>query len=139
MSIKKITIAGLAGGVAAFLLGWLVYGIILKDMIAEHSNTSFMRAETDMIWWALIVSNLAWGFLLAYIYNRWANITSPGAGFSAGAIICLLIGLSYSLSMYSMSTLYTDSTGLIMDIVTGTIMGGIIGAIVGFVLGKVKG
>lgn len=138
MSIKKVTIAGIAGGVAAFFLGWLIYGILLKDFMAEHSNTSIMRPETDFIWWAMIASNLLWGIFLAYVFNRWASISSLGAGFSGGAIISFFIGLTYSLSFYAMSTMYNDMTGLAVDIVVGTVMGGIIGAVVGFVLGKIK-
>jgi hypothetical protein len=138
MSIKKVSIAGIAGGLASFLLGWLIYGILLKNFMAEHSNTSIMRPEADMIWWAMILSNLFWGILLAYIFNRWANISSAAAGLSAGAIICLLIGLSYSLGYYAMSTVYNDFTGLLVDILMGMVMGALVGAIVGFVLGKVK-
>jgi hypothetical protein len=138
MSIKKVSIAGIAGGVVAFFAGWLVYGILLKDFMAEHMNMSIHRAETDFIWWAMIASHLVWAVLLAYIFNRWANITTLGAGFSAGAVISLLVSLGYGLSFYGMSTLYTDLTGLAVDIVTSTVMGGIIGAVVGFVLGKIK-
>lgn len=138
MSIKKVSIAGLAGGVVAFFLGWLIYGILLKDFMADHMNTSIMLPDADMVWWAMIVSNLVWGFTLAYIFNRWANISTLSAGLSAGAIICFLISLSYSLSFYAMSTLYTDMTGLAVDIIAGTVMGAVIGAAVGFVLGKIK-
>jgi uncharacterized protein with PQ loop repeat len=138
MSIKKVLLAGIAGGVAAFLLGWLIYGILLKNVMAECTNTSMMRAETDMVWWALIASNLFWGILLAYIFNRWANISTALAGLAGGAIINLLIGLSYSLSFYSMTTMYKDMTGLVIDVAAGTAMGALVGAVVGFVLGKIK-
>ena len=138
MSIKKVSIAGIAGAVVAFFLGWLIYGILLKDFMAEHCNTSIMRPETAFIWWSMIAANLCWGILLAYIFNRWANISSLSAGLSAGAIISLLVGLSYSLSFYAMSTMYNDMTGLLVDVAVGTVMGAIVGAVVGFVLGKIK-
>lgn len=138
MSIKKILIAGIAGAVVAFLLGWLLYGILLKDFMAEHTNASFMRAETDMIWWAMIASHIFWGIFLAYIFNRWATITTFGAGLSAGFVICLLLGLAYSLGYYGMSTIYTDLTGLGVDVVVGAVMGAIVGGVVGLVLGKIK-
>lgn len=138
MSIKKITIAGIAGGVVYFFLGWLVYGILMKDFYAAHMNNSIMRPEADMIWWALIASNLLWGIFMAYIFNRWANITTLSAGLSAGAMISLLMGLAFSLGFYSMSTMYGDMTGLVVDIIVGVVMGALLGAVVGFVLGKIK-
>lgn len=138
MSIKKITIAGIAGGVVYFLLGWLVYGMLMKDFYAEHMNNSIMRPEADMIWWAMIASNLLWGILIAYIFNRWANITTFAAGLSAGAMIYLLMGLAFSLGFYAYSTMYNDTTGLLVDLVMGIVMGAIVGGVVGLVLGKVK-
>lgn len=138
MSIKKVSIAGLVGAVVSFLLGWLIYGLLLGDFMAEHTNSTFMRAETDMVWWAMVASNIFWALLLAYIFNRWANISTAAAGMSAGAIICLLVGLAYALSYYAMSTIYNDLTGLAVDVVAGMVMGGIVGAVIGFVLGKVK-
>ncbi len=138
MSIKKISIAGIAGGVVAFFAGWLIYGILLMDFMAAHSNTSINRTEEEFVWWAMIISNLAWGFLLAYIFNRWANINTVWAGMVAGATICFFVGLSYSLSMYALTTLYNDMTGLLVDNVLGIVMGAIIGGVVGLVLGKIK-
>lgn len=138
MSIKKITIAGIAGGVVYFLLGWLVYGILMKNFYAEHMNNCAMRPEADMIWWALIVANIMWGVLIAYIFNRWANITSLSAGLSAGAILFLLLGLAFGLGFYAYTTMYNDMTGMIVDILIGTVMGAIVGGVVGFVLGKIK-
>jgi len=138
MNIKKISIAGIAGGVVAFLLGWLIYGKLLMDFMAEHGNSSVMRAEADMIWWALILSNIFWGVMLAYIFNRWANINTLGAGATAGATISLLIGLSMNLGFYATSTVYKDMTGLVVDILAGIVMGAVVGAVVGLVLGKIK-
>ena len=138
MSIKKITIAGIAGGAVYFLLGWLVFGMLLKEFFATHMNSSMMRPDTEMIWWAMIASNLFWGVLVAYIFNRCANITTLSAGLSAGFIIFLFLALAISLGFYAFSNMYTDMTGLMVDIAVNTVMGSILGGVVGFVLGKVK-
>jgi hypothetical protein len=138
MSIKKIAIAGIAGGVVYFLLGWLVYGMLLKDYYATHTNTCMMRPETDMIWWAMIASCLLYGILFAYIFNRWANITTLSAGLMGGGIISLLVGLSMSLGFYAYTTMYGTMTTIAVDIAVGVVMGAIVGAVVGLVLGKIK-
>ncbi len=138
MNMKKVSIAAIVGAVVSFFLGWLLYGFLLKDFMEAHMNNSTMRPEEDMIWWAMILSNLAWAFLLAYIFNRWANISTLGAGLSAGALISLLFSVSLSLGWYAFSTLYVDMTGMLVDIAMSTIMGAIVGAVIGLVLGKIK-
>ncbi len=45
MKTKNFLVAGLAGGITDFLLGWLFYGIIFKDTFPqpeESSNTMIM-------------------------------------------------------------------------------------------------
>jgi len=78
--MKKVIIAGITGAVAYFLIGWVVFGILMKDFYATHMNTSIQRAETDMVWWALILSNLIWGFFMAYVLNRFGNANSFSSG-----------------------------------------------------------
>lgn len=131
----KTLLAGLVGGVAAFFLGWLLYGMVLMSFMAEHSNTSVMRAEADMVWWALILSNLLWGLSLALILS-WANVSDFMGGMTKGAIFGLVLTLGWDLSLYSMSTWFTDTTGLIVDVIGGTIMTTVIGGVVGWMLGR---
>ena len=54
----KILRGTLFGGIAFFFLGWLVWGILLMNYTMENSNTALNRPDNEMIWWALILSNL---------------------------------------------------------------------------------
>src|SRR5436190_23400918 len=110
MSIKKIAIAGITGGAVYFILGWLVYGMLLKDFYSIHLINSITRPDTEMIWWAAIASNFFWGIFIAYIFSRWANITTLSAGLAAGAMISVLMSLASSLGFYAFSTMYNDMT-----------------------------
>ena len=73
MTNNKTLIGGLAGGVAFFLLGWLIYGILLMDYYAANTNQCAMRPMTDMVMWAMIVSNLAAGLLVATILSLFCS------------------------------------------------------------------
>lgn len=134
----KVLLAAVAGGVASFLLGWLVFGILLdpyyKSMMTEQ-GVAAQRAESDMILWAIALSNLVYAYLLALIYNRWANISTFQSGAIAGAIISFLITLSFDLGMYAMFTLWTGGVGLIVDPLANGVVGGIVGGVVGWALG----
>ena len=135
---NKILIGGLIGGIAAFLLGWVIYGMALQGVMEANTTEaakSTMRAEEDMVWWAMILGNLALGFLFALIYGRWANISTFKTGAIAGAVIGLLWGLSFDLMMYSMSTLYT-LTGVAIDVIAFAVMCALVGGIVAWWLGR---
>lgn len=134
----KVLLATLAGGVASFLLGWLVFGILLdpyyRSMMTE-TGTAAQRTPENMIMWALAISNLVYALMLAVIYTRWANISTFRAGAIAGAIISFLIVLSFDLSMYGMFTMWTGGAGLIVDPLVNGAVGAVVGGVVGWVLG----
>ncbi len=137
MDAKKRILATLAGFVVFFLLGWLFYGFLLMDFYATNSGTAtnVMRAETDMVWWALIVGNLLQAYLLVYIFGKWANITSFGGGFSAGLIIGLILGFAINLSMYGTMNIFNLTATLVDPFVSGIMMA-ITGGAIGWVLGR---
>ena len=87
--------------------------------------------------WAMILSNLAYAALLAYIFLQWANISTFATGAKAGAIIGLLVVIYFDLITYSMMDISTI-TGMIVDIIVFTVLSAVIGGVVGLVLGKVK-
>jgi hypothetical protein len=133
----KMILAGLAGGVFAFLSGWLIYGIVLMDFMMSNTTVyeGLMKNPPDMVF--LIISNLAWGFLYAYIFSKWTTIRSFGEGFTGGLVISFIIMLSFDTGMYSFYNLM-NLTGTLIDIVVGTVWGSLIAGVVGFVLGRGK-
>ena len=132
---SKTLLAGLVGGVAAFFLGWLLYGMVLMPIMADHMNADLMKPEADMIWWALIVSNLLWGLSMAMLLS-WSNVTNFMTGMTRGGLFGFVLLAGIYLSYYSMTTMYTDSTGVIIDVLAGTVMNALIGGVVGWMLGR---
>jgi hypothetical protein len=136
MSTSKILIAGLVTGVVAFLLGWLFYGILLMDFFESNAGnaTGVSRGES-MIWWALIAGNLIWGIFFAYIFGKWANISTAMTGAKAGAIIGLLLGAGWGLIYYGTSDIM-NLTATIVDILVTGVTSAIMGAVAGWMLGR---
>ncbi len=139
MKTNKILLAALAGGVTYFILGWLVYGIALKGFMETHmaAGNAIARPEAEMVWWALILGNLAFGLLFALIFGRWASISTLATGAKAGAVIGLIMTIAWDFMMYSMYTI-SDITGIIVDIIVATVLFAIVGAVVAWVLGYKK-
>jgi hypothetical protein len=137
MKTNKILLGGIAGGVTFFLLGWVVYGMLLRDYMTTNYNQCAMRPMQDMIWWAMIVSNLAFGFLLSMVFS-WSNTIGMMAGAKVAGIMGLLLSISMDLSGYAMSIVVSSLTVVFVDIITYTVMSAICGVVVGLVMGMGK-
>jgi magnesium-transporting ATPase (P-type) len=136
MNTQKFLVSGIIGGIVSFFAGYLIYGIALMDFFAKNGGaaTGVMRPQDQMIWWSLILGSLFHGLVFSYIYNRWANINTLGAGATAGAVLGLLIMASHDFIMYATADI-TNLTGVIVDIIAASVMGAIVGAAVGMANG----
>lgn len=136
MDSKKILIGGITGGIVNFLLGWLVWGILLAETMESHMMVyeGLMRGPENMLLWAMAVSSLSIGFLLAYVFSK-ASINSAGSGFSTGAIIGLLMTIFFDFLLHGQMNII-DTTGILIDIAASAIVVGIMGAIIGWLNGR---
>ena len=137
MKAKKRITATLAGFVVYFMLGFLLYGILLSDFMGANTGTAtgVMRTDDNMQWWALIAGNLMQAYLLVYIFGNWANITTFAGGLKAGAIIGFIVSLGTSLNMYG-TTNVTNLTAALVEPLIMAIMMGITGGVIGWLLGR---
>jgi len=136
MNSQKFIVGGIVGGILYFLLGWVIYGMLLKDFMSSNVASGTMRADSDMIWWALIVGNLAMGFLLAYVIGKGTVSASSGAG--VGFVLGLLVCLGYDLISYATSTTINSLKVVAADVAATAVMSAIVGGIVGWVMGMSK-
>ena len=134
----KVLLAALAGGVAAFLLGWLVYGILLADTMKSLSVLVEGAEKNPPELWAIAVSNILWALFYAMVFTRWAGISTLKAGAMAGLWMSALIALSFDLGLFAMYNMWTMG-GVVLDVVVSSVMGAVVGGVVGWVLGTGKG
>jgi uncharacterized membrane protein len=135
MDTPKFIVGGLLGGVINFFAGWLVWGILLADFISKHAtNSSVFRPEPEMIFWALILGNLCFGFLVAYILYL-ANVRSARSGAIIGAISGALMIAAFDFTMYAQMDLY-DIGIVLPDILASTCVTALVGAAVGWYYGR---
>ena len=119
MKVKNFLLAGIAGGITDFLLGWLLYGMLFREYFGgEDPNLTFIFAGC-----------MSFGFLIAYIYVRWANLVTAMAGLRAGAGIGLLMGLMENFFRYSMPGQPIDYKKFAVDVVICLVMGAGVGAV----------
>jgi hypothetical protein len=127
---SKVFIGALIGGATFFLLGWLIYGYVLAEYMKNNCNQSLMRPMDEMIWWALILSNLISGYFLALILG-WTDTSGMSAGLQKGALVGFLTALAIDLGMHAMTTQYTYTSAIVVDVAASTVMWAVAGGLIG--------
>jgi hypothetical protein len=139
MDLKKFLIGTLVGGIVLFFLGYLLYGKLLMDFFTQHSHApaGADRAMSDLVWWALILGNLATGALLTYVLLKLGNVNSFGSGAGISLAVGFFSSLGNDLVRYATEN-GSDHTAVIVDIVVFSVMCAIAGGIIAAVLGMGK-
>ena len=129
MNYTKLLLATLGGTVAFFLAGWVIWGIVLEPIMADHYiHYDGLRKEVPNMM-LMILAMLVTALLYAIIFHRWASISTFATGAKAGAIISLLAGLGTSLMFMSMMN-WADWTVVFSDVVGNLIYGAIGGGVI---------
>jgi hypothetical protein len=137
--LTRVLAATLVGGIAFFIVGFVVYGLILDPMVIKPNLVEFpglMKEMPSMV--PLILANFVSAFMLAYIFDRWGSISTFMGGMQAGAIIYLLIALSFQLMFIAFWNLFKNYIPPVADIIGSTVMGAICGGVIGMMLGVMK-
>lgn len=136
MNVQKVIIGGIIGGIVLFLLGWIIYGMLLMDFMMQHSRTKtgVFRSETEMVWWALIGGNLIMGLFYSYVLNRAGEKTLAGGAITGGTV-ALLMTLAYDLMLYAQLDLW-GKTAMAADFAASVVIGAIVGAVIGWWNGR---
>jgi hypothetical protein len=134
---KKLILAALVGAVAQFLLGWLIYGIVLAKFMSSQT-THYEGLMKDMSSGSFLILIFLSGFvmacLIAFIFQRWAKFEKFQSGLSGGMVLGFMIALSYDLNFLASMNLMTVP-GVIVDVIGTSIMFGIVGGIIAWILG----
>lgn len=138
MNTSRLLLAALGGGIASWLCGAVIYGMILmgpmKEAMTEGAKAIMKPDGTDSMV-LYFVSSLFFALLLAYVYERWGNIRTMQTGAMAGAIIGILYALSADTGIMAGSDMFKSNMILVYDALGYLVMGGVTGAVVGWILG----
>lgn len=91
----KLILGTIVGGVIQFLIGGLVYMVILADFYSKHFQLLY-RPVYDFKMWAIIVGCVTYAFFLSLIYPKGYKGGSPvSEGMKFGIYIGLLMSVPY--------------------------------------------
>ena len=138
----RILAATVAGAVVMFLGGWLIYGILLRSYFEGTMTAAartVMKAEPDFV--PLIIAQLVFAGLFAFIFEYWATISTFVGGLKGGAIIMFALALGFDLQMSAFfQNMHTVSPYMmiVIDVIAATVLGAIAGGVIGQVLGMMN-
>src|SRR5258706_2822426 len=104
---KKNLLAILVGFVVSIILGFLVYGVLLKDYMAAGTMAGINKPMEEMMWWAMILANLSGIILFTYVLNL-AGANNFMTGAKTALLVTLVIALSYDLYFCGGTNNYTQ-------------------------------
>jgi hypothetical protein len=133
----KILRGTVFGGIAFFLLGWLIFGILMMDFSMAHTNQCANKPNGEMIWWAIIVSNFISALLLTLVL-KWSGAKGIVDGLKIGAIFGILYALGLDLGFWSMTTMFNNFGVLLVDVVENTVLWTLVGMVIVLLWGKDK-
>lgn len=137
--LTRVLAATVAGGIAFFVLGFVIYGLILDPMVMKPNMITYpgLMYETP-VWVPLILANFVSALLLAYIFDKWAGIRTFVGGLQGVAVVYFLIALSFQLMFMAFWNLSKNYIPAVADVVGSTVMGAIVGGVIGQVLGMMN-
>lgn len=133
---KKILLSTLGGAIVLFLLGGLIYGLLLADMMEAYMEAGKACMNAEMPMGLIAVANVVQALLLAIVLDKF-GISTLQSGAIAATWITFLMILWFDLWMFVSFNFMTPNM-IVMDIVINTLMGAVAGAVIGLILGKVK-
>ncbi|MFI5170972.1 MAG: DUF1761 domain-containing protein [Chitinophagales bacterium] len=133
---SKVLIAAIGGAIFHFLLGWLVFGILLMDSMESNMTEgmkSISRGKDAYIYWAFGVGSFVTALLFALILNRF-GVRTFMKGAVAGLWIGALMAWAYDFQMYAQFTMM-DLNMVLMDAVFSGIFMALVAGVIGWLLG----
>ena len=135
--MKKMLIATIAGGLAFFVLGYLIYEVILGGFYEANLGSATGVVREVPVAWAMVVSQLGLAAVVAYVF-RHANVSTVGSGLQTGAIFGLLYGVAMASNLYAVTNWSNVTVALVEPVVTA-IRIALGGAVIGWTLGMGRG
>lgn len=133
MGSKRIVLAVLAGGVAFFVTGFLLYGLLLREVMIANTAAGTMKELPDFP--VLILSNLVLAAFLTLILSKWDGARNLIGGVKAGIPIGLLLALGVGLALYATTNMMTG-VGVLVDTVATVVRFAVAGGAIGSILGR---
>ena len=137
MDGKRLLTGAVVGGIAMFVLGWVVFDLAFSSFYEASSNLPAEAVRDSSIYWAWVAGAVALAVLVTFAIT-WAGATSFASGFKVAATVGFLLWLGVDLLRYS-GIDDLNLTVTLLDPVLEIIRTGLVGGILAVVLNRESG
>ncbi len=136
MDIKRFIIGTVVGGIALFILGYVIWDMLFADFFAANAGSATGVVKDPQVIWALALGSLCYAALLTLAIGTRAGSATIVEGLKIGAIVGGLMWFGVDLILYAVWNV-SNLTAAIADSVLELIRAGISGAVIAAVLAKI--
>lgn len=136
MDAKRLVIGTLVGGIATYVLGYLIFEMAFGAFYAANagSATGVMR-DVELVW-AVALGSLSYAALVTLGMGNRAGSSTIGAGVKIGAVVGFLLWFTADFTLYGITNT-ANLTRTVVDPLLELVRGGIVGAVIGAALGRI--
>lgn len=134
----RIPAASAAGAVTLFVLGYLIFGILIISFMQQNTfqYDGLVRERPDLI--VIFLSNLVMALMLAIVFEYWSSTRTFVGGLKGGTLIGFFVALSIDVGELGYMNLYRGYALIPVDVLAETVRTAIAGGVIGWVLGLMK-
>ena len=138
MDIKRFIIGTIVGGIALYILGYVMFNLAFADFFAANAGSATGAWKDPQVIWAIALGTLSYAALITLAIGTRAGSTTIVEGLKVGAIVGFLMWFSADMIFYGIWNV-ENLTAAIVDSLLELVRGGIGGAVIAAVLGKIAG
>ena len=136
MDTRRILIGTLVGGVAMYVLGYLIFDMAFGAFYAANVGSATGVARDVYLQWAVALGSLSLAALVTLAIETRSGPLTIGKGFGTAAVVGFLLWLGVDCTRYGMTNV-PNLTRTLVDPLLEIVRTGAVGAIVAAVLVRV--
>ncbi len=136
MDIKRLVIGTVAGGIALFILGYVIWNMLFVEFFAANAGSATGVVKDPQVMWAIAVGTLSYAALITLAIGTRAGSATIVEGLKIGAIVGGLMWFGADMIIYGVWNV-GNLTAAIADSLLELIRAGISGAVIAAVLAKI--
>ena len=134
MTLQRIAIGTVVGGLVFFFVGYLVFGILLVDFFMSNAGSATGVSRDPISFGPLIVGQLAWGAVLTLILG-WSGASSVAQAAKISWVTGLLFMIGIDFTLYGTSNI-NNMTATVVDAAVASLLFALAGVAISAATGR---